>query len=257
MADFEQKTDEYGTTILKLLRVKEIGGGSIRLYGHVMLSIKHYKESDTEMMIVRFISLAGNTIARANLNNVAASEKLSLNKFSATVNHRTNSVDFGPIQGIYVEENLRGRGIASFSLNELISWLKSNFEEYTINPFEFISPDNATQEDIEGRNKFLENFGFTLGFTDVTQRSGTMKAKKVSILKEHYNSEKVEELDIEQFVFGLINDKANLERSYNELKVEYAARGEELLAGIPKSEIVKYTAVGCVVVLIILTLLLI
>ena len=84
-----------------------------------------------------------------------------------------------------------------------------------------------------------------------------MKAKKVSILKEHYNSEKVEELDIEQFVFGLINDKANLERSYNELKVEYAARGEELLAGIPKSEIVKYTAVGCVVVLVILTLLLI
>ena len=254
MADFEQKTDDYGTTILKLIRVKEVGGGSVRLFGHIMLSIKHYKESDTEMMIVRLISLAGNTMTKANLSNVAASEKLSLNKFTATVNHRTNSVDFGPVQGGYLEESLRGRGIGSFGFNELISWLKSNF---AVNPFEFLSNENASPDEIERRNKFLESFGFTLGFTDVTQKSGTMKAKKVSVLKERYNAEKIEELDIEQFVFNLINDKASLEKSYSDLKTEYAARGEELLAGIPKSEIVKYTIVGCVLVLLIMILLMV
>lgn len=257
MADFEQKTDEYGTTILKLIRVKEVGGGSVRLFGHIMLSIKHYKESDTEMMIVRLISLAGNTITRASLSNVTASEKLSLNKFAATVNHRTNSVDFGPVQGGYIEESLRGRGIGSFGFNELISWLKANFEDYAVNPFEFLSPENATPDDIDRRNRFLESFGFTLGFTDVTQKSGTMKAKKVSVLKERYNAEKIEELDIEQFVFNLINEKASLEKSYGDLKTEYAARGEELLAGIPKSEIIKYTIIGCVLVLFIMVLLMV
>lgn len=257
MADFEQKTDEYGTTILKLIKVKELGGASIKFFGHIMLSIKHYKELDTEMMIVRIISLAGNSATRANISNVFASEKLSLNKFTATVNHRTNSVDFGPIQGGYIEESLRGRGIGSYAFNEIIGWLKSNFEDYAINPFEFLSPETATAEDLDMRNKFLENFGFTLGFTDVTQRSGTMKAKKVSVLKERYNAEKIEEMDIEQYVFGLINDKSDLEKSYSELKTEYAARGEELLAGIPKSEIIKYTMIGCGVILVIMILLLI
>lgn len=257
MADFEQKADEYGTTILKLIKVKELGGSSIKFFGHIMLSMKHYKESDTEMMIVRIISLAGNSLARANISNVAASEKLSLNKFTATVNHRTNSVDFGPIQGGYIEESIRGRGIGSYAFNEVVSWLKANFEDYAINPFEFLSPENSTPEDIEMRNKFLENFGFTLGFTDVTQRSGTMKAKKVSVLKERYNAEKIEEMDIEQYVFGLINDKSSLEKSYTELKSEYAARGEELLAGIPKSEIIKYTIIGIVLIFVIMILLMI
>ncbi len=34
MSDFEQRTEEYGTAILKLVRVKEASGSNTRLFGN-------------------------------------------------------------------------------------------------------------------------------------------------------------------------------------------------------------------------------
>ena len=52
MSDFEQRTEEYGTAILKLVRVKEAAGSNTRLFGNIVFSMKHYKEGDSEMMLV-------------------------------------------------------------------------------------------------------------------------------------------------------------------------------------------------------------
>ncbi len=41
----------------------------------------------------------------------------------------------------------------------------------------------------------------------------------------------------------------------NELKVENAARGEELLGGMPKGDLIKYTVIGSIAVLVIMLLL--
>ena len=84
-----------------------------------------------------------------------------------------------------------------------------------------------------------------------------MKAKKPSLIKNYINSDKLEELDIEKFFFNLINEKNKLEKDYNELKVEYAARGEELLGGMPKGDLIKYTVIGSISVLVIMLLLVI
>ncbi len=222
MSDFEQRTEEYGTAILKLVRVKEASGSNTRLFGNIVFSMKHYKENESEMMLV---------------------------------NHRSNSIEFGPTQGLFLDKNLRNRGIGTFAFNELIVWLRENFQEYSITPFDFVTGDNMEDDEREIRNKFLENFGFTLGFTDITQRNGTMKAKKPSLLKSYTNNEKLEEVDIEKFFFNLLNERNKLEKEYNELKVEYAARGEELLGGMPKGDLIKYTVIGSIAVLVIMLLL--
>lgn len=255
MSDFEQRTEEYGTAILKLVRVKENAGMNSRLFGNIVFSMKHYKESDNEMMIVRVIPVTSNPTRPIRAVSGNASDQLSINKVFALVNHRSNSIEFGPSQGLVLDKNLRNKGIGSFALNELISWLRENFQEYSITPFDFVTTENADEDDREVRNKFLENFGFNLSFTDVTQRNGTMKAKKPSLLKSYINSDKLEELDIEKFFFNLINDKNRLEKEYSELKVEYAARGEELLGGMPKGDLIKYTVIGSISVLAIMILL--
>lgn len=257
MSDFEQRTEEYGTAILKLVRVKEISGVNSRLFGNIVFSMKHYKEGDNEMMLVRIIPVTSNSSRPIRAVSGNASDQLSINKVYALVNHRSNSIEFGPTQGLFLDKNLRNKGIGTFAVNELISWLRENFQEYSITPFDFVTADNADEDDRDVRNKFLENFGFNLSFTDVTQRNGTMKAKKPSLIKNYVNSEKLEELDIEKFFFNLINEKNKLEKDYNELKVEYAARGEELLGGMPKGDLIKYTVIGSISVLAIMILLII
>ena len=252
MSDFEHRAEEYGTAILKLVRVKETSGINSRLFGNIVFSIKHYKEGDNEILVVRVILVTSNS-ARP-IRGVAgnANDQLSINKIFALVNHRSNSIEFGPPQGLFLDKNLRNKGIGTFALNELIIWLRENFQEYSITPFDFVTNENGEEDDKDIRNKFLENFGFNLSFTDVTQRNGTMKAKKPSLIKNYINSEKLEELDIEKFFFNLINERNKLEKDFNELKVEYAARGEELLGGMPKGDLIKYTVIGSISVLVIM-----
>lgn len=255
MSDFDQRTEEYGTAILKLVRVKEATGNNTRLFGNIVFSMKHYKENDNEMMLVRIIPVSSSSIRPIKGAAGNASDQLSINKVYALINHRSNSVEFGPSQGLFLDKNLRNKGIGTYAFNELIVWLRENFQEYSITPFDFVSSESSEDDEREIRNKFLENFGFTLGFTDVTQRNGTMKTKKPSLLKSYVNHEKLEEVDIEKFFFNLINEKNKLEKDYNELKIEYAARGEELLGGMPKGDLIKYTVIGAISVLVIMLLL--
>ncbi len=252
MSDFEHRTEEYGTAILKLVRVKETAGLNSRLFGNIVFSIKHYKESDNEMMLVRIIPVISNSSRPIKGVTGNASDQLSINKVYALVNHRSNSIEFGPTQGLFLDKNLRNKGIGTFALNELVVWLRENFQEYSITPFDFVTSENVDEDERDIRNKFLENFGFNLSFTDVTQRNGTMKAKKPSLLKSYINGEKLEELDIEKFFFNLINERNKLEKDYSELKVEYAARGEELLGGMPKGDLIKYTVMGSIGILAIM-----
>ena len=51
MSDFEQRTEEYGTAILKLVRVKEASGSNTRLFGNIVFSMKHYKEKDRKSVV--------------------------------------------------------------------------------------------------------------------------------------------------------------------------------------------------------------
>lgn len=256
MIDIDQKAEEYGTTILKLIRVKSAVGGNVKFFGNIMLVIKHYKENDTEIMAVKIASITSQSSITANLNNIAASGKLSLNKITAMVNHKTNSIDFGPSQGVLLDEFIRGKGIGTYAFNEIVLWLKKAFGEYAVNPFDFSLGEYSSETEKSIRNDFLEHFGFTIDFSDPTQTSGTAKIKKASSLKEHYNSDKIDELDIEKYVFGLIGEKYKLEKDYGELKHNYETRGTEVINGIPKSDIIKYTLGLCIAAIALLIFLL-
>ncbi len=257
MADFEKRANEYGSTTLRLLRVLEPTGSGLRVFGNVLISERHYKEDENELLSYTITPLHGNLNALLNLKHATTNDKLSINKISVTVNHRMNSIDFGPMQGIFIEESIRGKGITTFLVNELIRWLKKNFPDYTINAFEIVEHENITEQVRDIRNKFLEKFGFSLNYTDITNRNGTMRAKKPALLKEVYNSERIEELDIEQYVLGLINDRGKMETDINTLKVELNSRGEEIFKGVTKSEFVKYTLIGCALVIILMVFLIV
>jgi len=252
MADFEQKTAEYGKTTLKIIRVKEVVMGLPRNFGTFMISENHLKEQDNEMLLIRIKSLTyANKQYVNNLYSLKADNKLSINKLFVSVNHRSESVEFGPIQGFHMEEVLRDKGIGSYILNEIISWLKQHFPTYTVEPFEFFATDTTLTDDKERRNKFLENFGFNLQFTDIAQKSGSIKIERVALIKEYTNYDKIEELDMELYIFGLVQEKNKFEKDYSELRTDYQMRGEELLGGIPKPEIIKYSIIAAIVIFII------
>ncbi len=255
MSDIEQRTNEHGSTTLRLLRVLEPSASGMRVFGNVLLTEKRYKEEDNEMLMYIVTPLHGNLTALINAKQGSANDKLSINKITVAINHRMNSIDFGPAQGIFIEQSIRGKGVTTFVVNEMIRWLKKNFPDYTINPFEILDYENATEEGKDSRNKFLEKFGFSLSYTDITNKSGTMRAKKPAVLKEVYNSERIEELDIEHYVLGLINDRGKLEGDISKLKVELSTRGEEIFKGVTKSEFIKYTLIGCVLVIVLLVFL--
>ena len=83
MSDFEQRTEEYGTAILKLVRVKEASGSNTRLFGNIVFSMKHYKENDSEMMLVRIIPVSSSSIRPIKSISGNASDQLSINKMYA------------------------------------------------------------------------------------------------------------------------------------------------------------------------------
>ncbi len=250
MADFELKTIEYGTTILKLVRVKEFIDGTQRLFGNILFSIRHYREQHNEMMHVRIIPLSGITkISGTNRYTIQADAKLSINKIYVNANHNNQSIEFGPLQGLLIDESIANRGIGTFAMNELVKWVKQNFEEYVVVPFEFVGTDSMTTDDKEIRIKFLENFGFNLNFSDVSRKNGSMKARRVSFLREYLNFDKVDEIEIEPYFFNLIKEKFDIDKQYNELKIDYQLRGEELLGGIQKADLIKYSIIFIAMVL--------
>ena len=251
MPTFEQKTLENGNAIVKLIRIIEPTNNNIRSHARILIPVKHYKENSDEMMVIRTTPLTG-------LNNKShftiSAEKLSINKLTATINHLEKTITLGPAGGLNLEDHLRGKGIGTYMMNLLVVWLKRNFSDYTI-----LSCECSIQENAAGNNKdrfmnFITNFGLIFKPQDNLMREGIIESIKVYSLKEHKNTDKVEEVDVERFIFETVRDKTIIESKYNELKEEFDSRGKELLAGVPKTDIIKYTVIGCAAVIIIFVL---
>ncbi len=247
--DLEQKMLAYGDNNLKLIRVSE-GGTKNRFLGNILVSVRHIKDGSQEMFSVRVQPL---TATAATLRSGA--EKLSINKFEATVNHSDRSISFGPAQGIQIEEAMQNRGIGTYALNELILALRNACPNYTFNPYEITLPEETTISQREKLIAFLSKFNIALGFSDIEQRVGTIRAGQPQQLVTHFNAEKIQELDLEEFLFQLVSDRNKNENEMNNMKAEISRMGEETFSGIPKKQLVKYTLICCGLTLLLIFIL--
>jgi hypothetical protein len=202
--------------------------------------MRHFKEGNDEIFSVR-ANLVANIASRAN----TMGEKLSINKFEAYINHSDRTIRLGPSSGAQLEESLQNYGIGTYAFNWLLSELKRIVPNYGFNPFEVTLPEEMNISSKERLISFFTKFGINFNFVDIEQRNGTLRANTPMQIITHYNSDKIQELDLEEYLFSLIVDRHKFETEIGKLKAEIERMGEESFAGIPKKQLVKYTLIGC------------
>ncbi|MDR2884722.1 MAG: hypothetical protein LBV09_06395, partial [Deferribacteraceae bacterium] len=222
--DVEQKLAAYGETNLKLIRVTD-GGIKNRFLGNMIIAIKHFKEESKEIFSVRIQSLNSARVA------ASMSDKFSLNKFEATVNHTDHSITIGPSQGIQVEEQLQNRGIGTYALNELLLALRNNCPNYSFLPYEVTMSENVSESKKALLEAFLAKFNIPLSFSDLERRIGTVRASTPQQVINHYNQDKIQEIDLEEFIVQLVAEKTKNDTEIANMKAEISRMGEETLGG--------------------------
>jgi hypothetical protein len=241
----------HGDNNIRLIRVNEMGVNSkSRFLGNLIISMRHFKEGNDEIFSVR-VNLVTNIASRAN----TMGEKLSINKFEAYISHSDRTIRLGPASGAQLEEALQNYGIGTYAFNWLLSELKRIVPNYGFNPFELTLPESMTISAKERLMAFFTKFGINFNFIDLEQRNGTLRANTPMQIITHYNADKIQELDLEEYLFSLIVDRHKFESEISKLKSEIERMGEESFAGIPKKQLVKYTLIGCAFTIIFIFLL--
>jgi hypothetical protein len=239
--ELEQKMLSHGDNNIRLVRVNELGGSArAKFLGNILISLRHFREGNDEIFSVR-VNLVANIASRSN----TMGEKLSINKFEAYINHSERTIRLGPTSGAQLEENLQNYGIGTYAFNWLLAELKRLVPNYGFNPFEVTLPETMTISAKERLMAFFTKFGINFNFVDLEQRSGTLRANTPTQIMLHYNSDKIQELDLEEYLFSLIVDRHKYETEISKMKAEIERMGEESFAGIPKKQLVKYTLIAC------------
>ena len=251
--EMEEKLNTYGDINLKLIRVADSNSKNA-LFGSILVTIRRHTEGNKEIIQVKVTPLSASA---ASVAASSATEKLSINKFEATVNHSDRTIAFGPSHGVQIEEALQNKGIGTFAMNELIEILKKTAKTYTVIPFEIMVSEDFTLAQKERVVAFMGKFNINFSFTDADQRAGYMTSPPPQQLISYYNQSKVQEMDVEKFFFQIIADRVKNESEISHLKHEVDRIGDESFAGIPKKQLVKYTLVCCGLALIFILLLII
>jgi hypothetical protein len=238
--ELEQKMLSHGDNNIRLVRVNEMGGSKSRFLGNLIISLRHFREGNDEIFSVR-VNLVANIASRSN----TMGEKLSINKFEAYINHSDRTIRLGPPSGAQLEEGLQNLGIGTYAFNWLLSELKRIVPHYGFNPFEITLSETMTISSKERLVSFLTKFGINFNFVDIEQRNGTLRANTPTQIINHYNADKILELDLEEYLFSLIVERHKSETEITKMKSEIERMGEESFAGIPKKQLVKYTLIAC------------
>lgn len=246
--ELEQKLDNFGETSFKLIRASaspSFGGFA----GNILMTVKHYNDGDSEMVSIRIRSL----INSGKLNNL--DEKLSINKVEAVVDHKEKTVKIGPIQGIQIENNLQNKGLGCFMLCELAQWLKKSATGCSIAPYEVSLSESVSVLEKEKLLAIAAKFNLDASLNGLSQQDLIIKFPPVSQINEYYNSDKIQELELEEFIVNLVSERLKKEQEIDNMKQEIEKLGEESFGGIPKKQLIKYTLICCGATLAIIFLL--
>ncbi len=125
-------------------------------------------------------------------------------KFDVVADHTERSVTFtlGEM-GALMPVELRGGGLGSYIMSELIKWAKSSVPDYGVVPVKAFAPPDEGNEAMQRNKTFLAKMGFSLHNSGTGSQIGLFGvASKAGALKVHTNTQKLERVDLP----GWLND---------------------------------------------------
>jgi len=125
--------------------------------------------------------------------------------FDVVANHINQSVGFtlGEM-GQLLPPELRGGGLGSLLMTELIKWRNANFPDYTVLPIRVFAPPDEDGGSIHRNKAFLKKMGFSLVENAVPNKAGLYGVvTKAGGLSGHSNTQKVEHVDMADWLNDL------------------------------------------------------
>lgn len=179
---------------------------------------KRVKEADANLTLFRLQLYLLDTVKK-KADGFQAVGFSSSPKFDVVANHANRSVEFSLGEmGQLMPLEIRGGGLGSIIMSDLVKWAKSNVPDYSVDPLKvFAAPDEGDEALL--RNKtFLGKMGFVLSDKGGGSRVGLYGvAATVGALKVHTNAKKVERVELP----GYLNEQASARASMgNQVEAE-------------------------------------
>lgn len=130
-------------------------------------------------------------------------------KFDVVAHHEEQAVSFtlGEL-GELLPVELRGGGIGSLIMSELIKWAKSHVGDYAVKPIKVYAPPDEGGESLQRNKSFLKNLGLELQEDGSSGVFGVAEA--VKSLNTHANTQKLERVDMPGWLGDLAVVRAGL-----------------------------------------------
>ncbi len=151
-------------------------------------------------------------------------------KFDVVADHAERSVTFtlGEM-GALLPVELRGGGLGSYIMSELIKWAKSSVPDYGVVPVKAFAPPDEGSEAIQRNKTFLAKMGFALQNSETGSQVGLFGiASKAGALKVHTNTQKLERVDLPGWLNDLTSVRATMGNQMEEDIVNTRFLKEEL-----------------------------
>lgn len=136
-------------------------------------------------------------------------------------------IKFGKHGSFQIPHELRGRGLGSYILSDLVQWVKQYHPTLSIQPLHVKGFDDKQPTDWQRRESLYEGVGFRLEISKSERRSGVAIAEDSSVLHENRNPNKVESINLQEFReileenSKLHKHKSNLEQALSSSQQEY------------------------------------
>ncbi len=187
---------EIQTEIWELIRIKNIKNkyNKSESYAYVLLRKRREGNNRADDFSVTIIPLV--EVSEKRWNTFRNSESTWDVQAEISCQH----IKFARSDNFQIrDEKLKGRGLGSYVLSDLVQWVKQYYPTYTIKSFRVKNLDNKFKSDTERLFKLYEKVGFIIEDKDLEEGTGRAVAEDTSALHEHRNARKVESITIEKF----------------------------------------------------------
>jgi len=116
------------------------------------------------------------------------------NRLDVWVDHEQRQVRLGDLQGLQMEPT--DRGLGRFLLSQAVQWLQARWSHYQVERMELPVKDAIDPEARLRRDHVLRAIGLRLEHAEGQQLKGCIVETPVGQLRQGYNSEKVQRLDM-------------------------------------------------------------
>lgn len=139
----------------------------------------------------------------------------------------SKEIKFAKYGSFQIPRELRGRGLGSYILSDLVQWVKQYHPTLSIQPLHVKGFDDKQSTDWQRRESLYKGVGFRLEISEGEGRSGVAIAEDSSVLYENRNPNKVESINLQEFIEILEENgklrkhKSNLEQKLSSFQQEY------------------------------------